>query len=388
MRFSNGILFALLGCQSALVAADAGALGQFALQKLLQDGRGILGDVTIDDITSSASPRARWMSKYPDSTPLTHLNIPGIHDAATWNYTQSTQDALSGATRCDGTTRGKARVYQCQRRNLIDALGAGIRFFDFRFALDPLDARLVFWHGPALLSARADLEAVLLALYLWLDAHRSETILLSLQYERGTRENARNDPLVQRLLFQTLTSPAARAYVHQEKDALQTLGDVRGKIVLLRRFDLNDLPAEEAALPGLHLSPGKWVDNSRGFELVYDARSGARAFIEDYYYPSEHDSVEGNIEAKFEAVREHLEKAARGDRGDLYVTFSSGTHVDAVPPVYPDVMALGRGVRHGVRGVNYRLLELLGRDRGERFGVLVMDFWEEPGDLVGVLLGE
>lgn len=39
-----------------------------------------------------------WMSSYPDDTKLVHMNIPGAHDAATWNYTRQTQDALKNVT--------------------------------------------------------------------------------------------------------------------------------------------------------------------------------------------------------------------------------------------------------------------------------------------------
>ncbi|KAI1820981.1 PLC-like phosphodiesterase [Xylaria intraflava] len=413
MRFAIGAV-ALLGWRGVLAAEG---VGQFALQKILRDGRDVLGDVNVTSWSSwssssgSTNPRADWMARFPDSVPLAHLNIPGTHDAATWNYSQATQDSLAGATRCDGTEAGRARVYRCQRVGLLEALDAGIRFFDLRFALDPLEARLVFWHGPALLSAAADLPAVLFGVFAWLDAHPSETVLLSLQYERGTRAGAHSDAHVQRLLFDTLTAPWAAAYLSQTKNALGTLGEVRGKAVLLRRFDLDKLPpACEAALPGLHLSPGKWADNSRAFELVYNPADGAAAFIEDYYYPAGHDSVEGNVRAKFEAVAAHLAKAASGGFESLFVTFSSGTHVDALPPVYPEVMALGtgdrdedgdekgkrkgkgkgkgwKGKKKGIAGVNARLLELLLVLRGRRLGVVVMDFFEEPGDLVGALLG-
>ncbi|RYC55144.1 hypothetical protein CHU98_g11065, partial [Xylaria longipes] len=175
---------------------------------------------------------------------------------------------------------------------------------------------------------------------------------------------------------------------------LGTLGEVRGKIVLFRRFDLDMLPPEfEEAIPGLHMAPGKWLDNSRAFELVYnDTIADGSAFIEDYYHPDAYDTIAGNIDAKFDAVQTHLQQAAAGDFNHLFVTFTSGTHVEIDPPVYPDVMALGSGGGLGkmgppaVPGINSRLLELLGEMKGKRLGVVVMDFFEEPGGLVDLLL--
>ncbi|KAI0859093.1 PLC-like phosphodiesterase [Xylaria cubensis] len=418
MRFSIGVvlLTPLLG---RLVVSDGGGntLAQFALDKILQEGRDVFGDL---DESSSSSPltttttttssfsevfthgysrHARWMAALPDSIPLTHLNIPGTHDAATWNYTQSTQDSLTTATRCDGTVPRPARVYQCQRKSILASLEAGIRFFDLRFALDPLDSRIAFWHGPAYLSDVATLEDVLFGFYGWLDTHPSEMVLLSLQYESGTRVNATSDEGVQRKLFDTLTSTLARRYVHQARGVLGTLGDVRGKIVLFRRFDLDALPGGyEERMPGLHMSPGKWLDNERsGFELVYNSTiKNGSAFVEDYYHPDGFDTIPSNIDAKFAAVSTHLKQAADGGELDhLFVTFTSGTHVEIETPVYPDVMALGSGGGGlggslgpmAVRGVNARLLDLLGEMKGKRLGVVVMDFFEEPGGLVDLLLG-
>ncbi|KAI1110772.1 PLC-like phosphodiesterase [Nemania sp. NC0429] len=340
------------------------------------------------------------MAALPDAVPIAQLTIPGTHDAATWNYSQATQDGLAGATRCDGTTAGPARVYRCQRRSIAEALEGGIRFFDLRFALDPLDARLAFWHGPALLSAAAGVEDVLFGFYAWLDAHPSETVLLSFQYEHGTRANASSDAVVQRMLFDALTSGAAARYVDQRRGTLGTLGEARGKILLFRRFDLDALPpAFEAAMPGLHMAPGKWADNSPGFELVFnDTAPGGSgtAFIEDYYHPDEYGTTQANIEAKFRAAETHLRRAAAGAPDSLFVTFTSGTHVEVDPPVYPVVMALGSRGEFGemrapagtliVQGVNQRLLAALRGLRGERLGVVVLDFFEEPRGLVDLLL--
>ncbi|KAI0543850.1 PLC-like phosphodiesterase [Xylaria curta] len=404
MRFSIGVILTpLLG--RLVVASDGGALAQFALDKILQEGRDVFGDfdesasspstATSEVFTHGYSRHARWMAALPDSIPLTHLNIPGTHDAATWNYTQPTQDSLATATRCDGITPNPARVYHCQRKSISASLEAGIRFFDLRFALDPLDARISFWHGPAYLSDRATLEDVLFAFYGWLDSHPSEMVLLSLQYESGTRVNATSDAGVQRKLFDVLTSPVAKRYVHQSRGILTTLGDVRGKIVLFRRFDLTALPAEfEEQMPGLHMSPTRWIDNSKvGFELVYNSTiANGSAFVEDYYHPDDFNTTSGNIEAKFDAVQTHLKQAAEGQFDHLFVTFTSGTHVEIDPPVYPDVMALGTGGGLGamgppaIRGVNARLLDLLGEMKGKRLGFVVMDFFEEPDGLIDLLL--
>ncbi|KAG4222179.1 hypothetical protein PC116_g29345, partial [Phytophthora cactorum] len=188
---------------SALVAARESSgeptLGELALQKVLGDSREIFGVYDDEDSDSDGEgehPYANWMSRVPDSTPLAHLNIPGVHDAATWNYSQATQDMLApGVARCSGGSGrpAAAQVYRTQRRGAAAALDAGVRFFDLRFAADALGWGLAFWHGGALLSAAADVDDVLFGFYAWLERHPSESVLLSFQYEGGTREGAEFD---------------------------------------------------------------------------------------------------------------------------------------------------------------------------------------------------
>ena len=63
---------------------------------------------------------------------------------------------------------------------------------------------------------------------------------------------------------------------------LGTLGESRGKIILLQRFSYRLLsPSPEAArLHGLDLGADRWTDNGDDIHLVYNSESGATAFIE------------------------------------------------------------------------------------------------------------
>lgn len=337
----------LLGCTAAAAALAAADLGQLALQKVLQDSLEVFGNTAV----GPDSEYANWMAGIDDDTPLAHVNIPGTHDAATWNYTAATQATLTYATRCDGVDVFPAQVYRCQRHDMGAALDAGVRFFDLRFAFDPLDERLVFWHSTALVSAVATVEDVLFAFYDWLDRHPSEALLLSFQYEGGTKANATFDAKAQGEMVRVLTSEAARGYLRQDSGRLGTLGESRGKILLLRRFDVEGL---DDTLPGLHLSPTKWPDNDPdSFELVYNGTTNATAFIEDYYEPDSlgtNSTVAANVAAKFNAVKTHLERASltasennNDEANSLFITFASAEHNANTPPVFPQTMALGNG---------------------------------------------
>ena len=365
------------------------SLPDLALQHVLDDAAQIFGASSASNPQSGGTGnQSTWMSGYPDSTPLTQLTIPGAHDAATWNFSLATRDSLPP----DAGTNDPA-YFRTQRASISGALGAGVRFFDLRYALDPTGTTLVFWHKNALLSEVARVADVMFAFYAWLDAHPSETVLLSFQYEGGTAPGAANNAAVQQQLFDVLTGPAAKKYILGTRGTLGSLGAARGKVVLLRRFDLDQLPASyDAALPGIHLSPALWLDNEPDFELVYNADEGSIAYIEDYYEPSDLPAglnATVNIAKKLDAVAAHLDKAATTQEQDgFFITFTSAEHNDNEPPVFPEIMALGNGTADTpLGGVNQQLLPLLKGLQGKRLGVVVVDYWDEPADLVDAILG-
>lgn len=363
------------------------ALPDLALQHVLGDASQIFGISSATAHPPSNKNASTWMSHYPDSTPLTHLTIPGAHDAATWNFSLTTRDSLPP----DSGTKDPA-YFRTQRSSISSALEAGVRFFDLRYAMDPTGTTLVFWHHEALLSEIARVADVMFAFYAWLEAHGTEAVLLSFQYEGGTVPGAANDGRVQQQLFDVLTTPAARKYTLQARGELGTLGRARGKIVLLRRFDLDRLaPGYEAAMPGIHLSPGLWPDNEPDFELVYNADKGLAAYIEDYYEPADLPiglNASVNIAKKLDAVTAHLRKAATELPDSLFITFASGEHNDNVPPVFPEIMALGNGTAETpLGGVNQQLVPVLEGLKGKRLGVVVLDYWDEPVGLVETILG-
>lgn len=185
---------------TAISTEDLGrsSLGQFALQKILGDSAGVFGLFEGNNATTYVSSpeterginkkkkksnyRSKWMSLIPDSTPLSQINIPGTHDSATWNFTQTTSDSIRhNADPANGVF--PAVVYQCQRVSLVDALNGGVRFFDLRYGLDPEGVRLVFYHAHALLSELATVDDVLFGFYTWLEKHPSEVVLLSFKIE-------------------------------------------------------------------------------------------------------------------------------------------------------------------------------------------------------------
>jgi len=364
---------------------------QFALEKVLQDASPIFGGY--ETFSTSTSD---WMKTYPDSTLLVHMNIPGTHDTQTWNYTQATQDSLRHITDLNNVSSSllPPQAYQTQDLPMIAQLNDGIRVFDLRYAADTTNSSLIFYHSQGLLSETATIDDVLFGFYRWLDDHLSEVLFLSFQYEGSTKQFSADDAVVQTLLFNALTTDAARQYFLPKQNALGTLGDSRGKIILLRRFDLDQLPQSSTdALPGLHFSPNDWTDNSPDISLVYNRAQNLTAYIEDYYQP---DVANGStatelIQKKYNTVTANILNATSNStqyRDSLFWTFASGGILAVDPPVTPRIAAVGNGSTITPSGgVNQQLVPFLKGLQGKRVGIVMFDFYEQPGDLISTLLG-
>lgn len=143
-----------------VILSNASPLGDFALQKVLDQAASAFGNY--ENVQSN---RSIWMKAYPDDTLIVHMNLPGTHDADTWNYSKATQDSLLGVTNLTGIVELPPKFFKCQNKSMIDMLNSGIRVFDLRYALDPTNTSLVFWHGRALVSEIATVADVMYGFY-------------------------------------------------------------------------------------------------------------------------------------------------------------------------------------------------------------------------------
>ena len=157
-----------------------------------------------------------WMAALPDDRVISEITMPGTHDCAS-------QNAQLGF------------ITKCQALDVAQQLNIGARYLDIR--LGAVDGALKLYHGftkckasPLPWAAQIDLEDVLRDCYAFLDAHPGETILFAVKQEHGGLPDAEFDALVQ-------------SYVQRDAerwltpDALPTLGEARGRLVLLRRYE-------------------------------------------------------------------------------------------------------------------------------------------------------
>ncbi len=298
-----------------------------------------------------------WMRDISDDARVVELSIPGTHDTCS-------VDGLLGF--------GKT-----QNLDLEDQLNAGIRFLDIR--LSHYRDNLFVHHDVVHMGkSYADVLDICSS---FLSQHPSEAILMSVKNEgrfdsnlgrfapselfgkKGDRANwavrsssfdhafqARTWQHVEdESLFYNLTIPIPGSEtVSPALTPQTTLGEIRGKIVLLRRFE---------GSPHVGFDLTHWPENrhfrSRSVtSLIYA--------VEDRYQ----DPGEDN---KYKFVIAHIDEARRRAPRDLYITFSSAVNLKA---------------RGYAKSINPRLSDYLARSPQGRVGIIVMDYFEEPPELV------
>jgi 1-phosphatidylinositol phosphodiesterase len=300
-----------------------------------------------------------WMGDIPDDAAVTTLSIPGTHNSCCVN--------------------GLLGVGKTQNLDLPDQLRSGIRFLDIRLAHH--QDNLCVHHD--VVCTEQSYTGVLTMCADFLTRYPSETILMSVKDEdrfdsalgtlapsqvvcklstrdgttcgentrsfeetftARTREHIRQTPL----FYNFTPAPAGNdsAATSPAFTSETRLRQARGHIILLRRFDsTHDV--------GLDLT--YWPENQR-------FRSATTPFydIEDRYQnPGDDD--------KYNFVIAHIEDARRGDPQDLYITFSSAVDLTA---------------RGYAKTINPRLNDYLAGSPPGRVGIIVMDYCEEPQDLV------
>lgn len=194
-----------------------------------------------------------WMSGVDNSRKLYELSIPGTHDCVT-EYVQF------------------PHISQCQNMNISDQLEIGVRALDIR--VQSLDNRLGMVHGmakafnnPGYNTAQMDMSDVLLRCYDFLKNHPSECIIMQFKNDSGKEmEKCFNN------LFYTYIKGNEDKWFLQNR--VPTMGECRGKIVLIRRCKMDE-ENEEFTNENTGLDFSQWVeqDTAEPEPLVLETNS-------------------------------------------------------------------------------------------------------------------
>lgn len=179
-----------------------------------------------DELWSAETTQSTWMQTVADQVPLLRMSIPGTHDSASVGY--------------------GGDIAQTQSMSITKQLVGGVRYLDFR--CDLVDGGLQLHHGFVGLEKTCDSGLADVAAFL--KKHPSEVVLIKIQQEYSTASN----PDFQKAFDKMIAPLSGAIWQGYTLTSSPTLGDVRGKIVFIKRFN-------EVVPNGLTYSSFAVVDN-------------------------------------------------------------------------------------------------------------------------------
>ena len=257
-----------------------------------------------------------WMSHVDDNKYLDELSIPGTHDSSTCSV--------------DNDTEPRTSLVKCQQDYIPTQLLEGIRYFDIRLGGNNEHDDPGIVHGRGYLFKKdghyMQLSDVIGYFKTFLNEHSSEALIMLVS--RGNNEAT--DESATTAFAKVLDENPNLFYTSSH---VPTLGEVRRKIVLLRRFGLAGSSANGRTW-GLDLT--EWDDkiaahsDSSSMCLVKDAQgfetTGNAGNIEPYctkVYAQDHYSCTGS--SKIAWVDSALKAASELKRNTVDITAADGT---------------------------------------------------------------
>lgn len=260
-----------------------------------------------------------WMTSLPDNSSIAALSIPGTHDSG------ARFEPVNGTAKCQNLT-------------IAEQLEAGIRFLDIRCR--HIGNAFAIHHGSV--YQNLNFNDVLLACTAFLNSHPGEVIIMCVKEEYDASGNTRS-------FEQTFDS-----YVQQYSNAwslgatVPTLGQVRGKIVLLRRFGASSTPKG--------IDATNWGDNT-----TFTINNGnASLKIQDQYVVPDNNVKWNNINAL-------LTEASTQSNNTLYINFTSG---------YKSLIFSIPSITTVSANINPRINTYFTNNTHGRYGIIPMDFAE------------
>jgi 1-phosphatidylinositol phosphodiesterase len=258
-----------------------------------------------------------WMGSIADNTNIAGLSIPGTHD--------------SGAR-----TEPIGGTAKCQNLSIREQLDAGTRFLDIRCR--HIGDAFAIHHGS--IYQNLNFTDVLTACYSFLAANPTETIVMCVKEEYDPTNNTRS--FEQTFDSYTALQPS-KWYLG---DAVPNLGQVRGKIVLLRRFGAGSTPK------GIEAT--NWADNTTF--SINNANSTLR--VQDQYVVPDNNG-------KWTSVTNLAAEAQSGSLSTLYINYTSG---------YKSLIFGIPSITTVSNNINPRINTYFTTNTHGRYGIIPMDF--------------
>ena len=297
-----------------------------------------------------------WMKPLKNEVLLSSLSIPGTHNSPAYYVAPPS--------------------VRCQAVSPREQLEHGVRFFDLRiqpqYPEDPSKDGLLLVHGvfPIALAGVKLFRDLMNDVNEFLDRHPTETLIISLKRE-GPGQHT--DEQLSRILRDHYIKPDSRWYTEPK---VPTLGETRGKIVLVRRFNLEDRLKNENGGRGWGIDGGGWADNT-----PHAVCPSGQLCIQDFYQVMETE----NIDKKITYVTEQIARAGEtrypfgaagpGNNHPFFINFLSGSNFWKVG-TWPEKVA----AKLNPATVDYLCRKHCEKDGDWSTGILVTDWVGLDGD--------
>lgn len=274
----------------------------------------------------SSASLSSWMGSLGDRTPLTALSIPGTHNSPTHHHAMPS--------------------VRCQAVSVPEQLQNGVRFLDVRVQPEhqhqgnsgddaessppQTKAGLHLVHavwgvsmfGPTYFKGLVDdvLE--------FLKTNPTEVVLISIKREGIGKAT---DALLSRVIREHYASNGSQWFTEPR---LPTLKEVRGRIVLLRRFELDERLQKEVGGKGWGIDCTEWADNT-----PCALNSTGQLCIQDFYQVMEAE----NVDEKITYAQKQLANAAK----EVHTFDGSASAQQKAPPLYINFLSGSNFWRRG-----------------------------------------
>lgn len=254
-----------------------------------------------------------WMGSIGDNRNLASLSIPGTHDSG------ALYEPVAGTAKC-------------QDQSIANQLNMGVRFLDIRCR--HIDNLFTIHHGSV--YQNQNFQDVLNTCISFLNNNPTETILMSVKEEYDASNTSRS-------FAETFDT-----YVNQNPskwytgNTIPNLKDVRGKIVLVRRFGGTNKGIDCTA----------WGDNT-----TFNINNASNLKVQDQYVVPDNGP-------KWDSVQNMNNEAASTNSSWLYLNFSSG---------YKSIIGIP-SITTVSNHMNPQILKYFTANAKGRFGVSIMDF--------------
>ena len=313
-----------------------------------------------------------WMKQIPDDTLLSNMTIPGTHDSC---------------------AQSNIPFVRTQYLSISKQMEAGLRFLDLRCRVHS-DGQLYMYHGgiPINMPMYLKFDKVMSEIFTFFtkNGKPTETVLISINNDDVS---GKEPPEVFYNAVKAHIDQSPRYEDGSERWSTArttlTLGEARGKAVLLRRYHPDPALSVEERM-GIDLSG--WLNNNSDFTL--NTPDGVTVTLQDKWQYSDIIPLAELIQSKFSFVSNLLEKAAASEPEHWFLNFMSAVGDPVEKGEIAESHWIAVGAHSGVvgkfvPGMNPTVRRKFSWDIKKRYGVIAMDYPELPkdSDLISWLIG-